>query len=322
MQSLPFKVDIQQLSYKQPPPVPRNVQENSNDSVLAAASAIGMSFDLRQMDKDIARDRLRIQGRRIAGSSVSLQGVVSLCEKSILDVMTEQSVMLLDTPADSGTSLLAQYLTEKRQQGGDETCDKSSAKQSSVSNRMSFSRNSSLELLALSSLQLLSRTESAFLSHSSLYEIIDTITGALDVSNASTAELDELERVSERASTSSGQLLIVPESSLASPMSLSYYIQEQSAGQQWCVTCEGETSTVFRVLDPESLDPLIQLRVRYVNTLFGVPIVDTRLTTVHREGVVAPEDNTSPAGITGFNIKKGKAYIVLSRDTTSTLRDW
>ena len=40
----------------------------------------------------------------------------------------------------------------------------------------------------------------------------------------------------------------------------------------WCVHCEAEAGTVYRVLNSSDMKPLLQLKVTYLTTLFGIPV--------------------------------------------------
>lgn len=85
----------------------------------------------------------------------------------------------------------------------------------------------------------------------------------------------------------------------------------------WCVQCEGEASTVYRVLDGETLQPLLQLKIMYTTTLFGMPQYHHH----HSSSSNNNNDNNNIA-LNGFTVKEGKCYLVIDKVTTTTSRDW
>jgi hypothetical protein len=70
------------------------------------------------------------------------------------------------------------------------------------------------------------------------------------------------------------------------------------------VCCEGEASTVYRLMNEETMKLLSQIRVTFTYTLFGMPRYDDELE------------------LTGFEVRQGRSYVIVSRDTTTTSRDW
>ena len=42
--------------------------------------------------------------------------------------------------------------------------------------------------------------------------------------------------------------------------------------REWCICCDGEASSVYRVLDIMDMKPLLQLKITYTTTLFGLPL--------------------------------------------------
>lgn len=154
------------------------------------------------------------------------------------------------------------------------------------------------DVLAKCALHMISRTESAYLSHASLHDI-------LDMEN-------------KHAVPDFQPYLFVPEATLAEPLQLRFSIIERNnltvarsrftraLADEWCVECQGETSTVYRLLDAMELRPLLQLRVTYVVTLFGMPLFQ----------------NGPLSSVTGLTVKEGKCQLVIDRVTATTSRDW
>jgi hypothetical protein len=165
----------------------------------------------------------------------------------------------------------------------------------------------SCEALSKRVLHQLSRTESAYLSHAGLQEL-------LDIGN-------------QRGAPDFQPFLFVPESALAEPLQLTFSILErntkavnaqskfaraESAPDEWCVECRGETSTVYRQLDAETMVPMLQLRVTFLLTIFGMPVTRT-------------VGGGSPGGesvVTALSMKEGKCQLVVDKVTQTTSRDW
>lgn len=135
----------------------------------------------------------------------------------------------------------------------------------------------------VSILTAMSRTESAYLAHASLTNVL--------------------------CSDSSSEIMVVPESSLADPIKISFRIKERDVGGDWCVICDMEAATVFRVNDAVTDDvaTLLQVKTTYYKTVFGMP----RLVSSGGRGEVVD-----------FAEKAGKAVLVLEREMRSTARDW
>jgi len=154
------------------------------------------------------------------------------------------------------------------------------------------------ETLSRVALNMISRTESGYLSHASLHEIFD-------IEN-------------KLAAPDFIPFFFVPEATLSDPLQLSFAVLEKGGAPQasrgkyaqpalaeeWCVECTGETSTVYRLMDAVTLVPLLQIRVSYLVTLFAMP--------QYQVGQI----------VSGFTLKEGKCVILIDKATTTTSRDW
>jgi len=120
-------------------------------------------------------------------------------------------------------------------------------------------------------------------------------------------------------------IIVVPESKLADALLLRFSVKVRGDSatlespptkgvvgkghsinsSDWCVLCEGEASTVYRVMEPESMKLLSQVRVTYLSTMFAMP-----------------SRPASGVGMTSFSVKFGRSYIIVSKETTTTERDW
>jgi hypothetical protein len=162
----------------------------------------------------------------------------------------------------------------------------------------------SCDALSTAVLHAISRTESAYLSHASLHDLLD-MTNLHNVPGFQ-------------------PYLFVPESGLAEPLCLQFSVLERngnaknvsskfakpgSAADEWCVECQGETSTVYRLLDAASMQLIVQLRVTFLITQYGMPTVTT-------------EAGRNSCAVTALAMKEGKCQLIVDRMTTTTARDW
>lgn len=243
----------------------------------AASSA---AVDLHQLTKDMSRDRIIIQGVRLLGSHSSVDFMVDVCKKSIVQLLAQSGLLVLPpsaTPsAPAGIEL------------------------------------ASLDSFCLNSIHSISRTESAFLSHAGLCSVI------LDMAN-------------KQGNPHWRPFLVVPESTLADALLVRFSIKSREpspasppaqgrgslatppppshlpsrgAVMDWCILCEGEASTVYRLLDPDSMDVLVQVRITVLSTFFAMP------------------RRQSPSSTIAFSYKVGKSYLTVSKETTTTGRDF
>jgi hypothetical protein len=300
-----------------------------------------------------------VQGRKVAGSATELEAVVDICKQAILQTVVKAGHQLSAVRRDSSSGGTrppppppGNYLGPSRG-----AISPSGAAQEAAQSATMHSLQM-LDYVSKAALQQISRTESAFLSHSALMEV-------LDVNNLRNTE-------------GFSPILVVPESTLAEPLVLNFRIQERnpstgsesnsnsmynishhtahvpvasvvsvdtanelrahhmqtvqlvpasstmledigrhqtapspssssSSLHEWCVVCEGEASTVYRVMDAESMETALQVKVTFVYSLFALPVVET---SGRAERVV------------DFRLKEGKTFLLITRDTTSTARDW
>lgn len=315
--------------------------------------------DEKQLGKDLSRDRAVIQGKKVTGSLVSLEEIVDLCKQTILQVIVKSGHQLSAVKGNAQQSMVTPPPPPPGNYNGRPALDRDN-----TASRASASLNV-LDQVSKAALQQICRTESAFLSHTSLNEMLD------------------LEN--KRQLESFMPFLVVPESTLADPLVLNFRVQERvpleknnssnnlrkvgsnlnvlnsvdvpvavpvssscmgsshatvvhepsptsyctnnnsffhagephnsryqqqsstSSAHEWCLVCEGEAATVYRLLDPESMEAVLQIKVTYMHTLFAHPAIES---TARAEKV------------TDFRLREGKTYLVLSRDTTATARDW
>jgi hypothetical protein len=162
----------------------------------------------------------------------------------------------------------------------------------------------SCDALSTAVLHAISRTESAYLSHASLHDLLDMT----NVHNVPGFQ----------------PYLFVPESGLAEPLCLQFSVLERngnaknvsskfaksgSVADEWCVECQGETSTVYRLLDAASMQLIVQLRVTFLITQYGMPTVTT-------------EAGRNSCAVTALAMKEGKCQLIVDRMTATTARDW
>lgn len=271
-------------------------------------SMLDLKIDTEQLRKDCRRDRLIVQGKRLNGSDVSLEQIYALCQESILQEMgtmgkkfdlglragtkaSPNSKNPFDDPAEEPTAAVGQ--------------EKSVSLDSYSTLHVLPNLQQDCERFSRFALSVLSRTESGYLSHASLSEIFDT------------------ENFHQRPDFA--PCFFVPESTLSDPLQLTFRVIEKGGAPQalrgkfaqpalaekWCVECTGETSTVYRLMDAMSLEPLLQIRVIFQVTLFGMPQYSAGTSRASPDAIV-----------TGLTIKEGKCYLLVDKATTTTSRDW
>ena len=188
--------------------------------------------------------------------------------------------------------------------GPGEECTDTSLPITAVSSTMEESCNQLSKIM----LHLISRTESAYISHASLSEILDTL---------NKHEVEDFQ-----------PFLFVPESSLAEPLRLNFSVFERNGGahissrftkpshssncnsSDWCLECTGETSTVYRIYDAMTLKPIIQLRVTFLITIYGMPTLCNNNSTA------------AAAVVKELTLKEGKCQLIFEKATATTSRDW
>lgn len=112
----------------------------------AAAPGTGADTTLAQIAKDLLRDRIIVQGRRVEGSENTLDGVLQKCTTAAINVITES--------------------------GGVVVSAKGIASAPQVPGTPQFCREV-LDELCLTALRQIGRTESAFTSFSCLHHVVD-----------------------------------------------------------------------------------------------------------------------------------------------------
>jgi len=282
---LPFKVNVKSLS-----PADTTTSSSSSAVAVGAHQLVLPIFDERQWKKDFSRDRLVVQGRRIQGSHTEVDCILQLLRHSLLEeVISSQKCVL------SSSLLQTDHRPLPPRPLSMNPFDLPSDTASTPSG------GSGVGDIARLALHRVSRTESAYSCHSSLMQI-------LDVGNA-------------KQSPHFTPVLITPESLLAEPLEVWFRIVERrsssgggshspAAPDDWCLQCHVEASTVYRVVDGDLMQPLLQMRVTYLSSFFCMPIF--------YEG----EGGGSSRVLCDFSIRDGSSHLVMDRSTTTTLRDW
>ena len=295
------------------PPIARLVGATSvtaaNDVSLLkkfqSTSMLDLKIDTAQLRKDCSRDPLIVQGKRLNGSDVSLEHIYTLCQDSILqemDTMGKKFDFGVSSGVKKGPSTNP-FDDAVEDEAATEEGNSASGDTVIPPARSKFQQD--CEQFSRFALSVLSRTESGYLSHASLSEIFDT------------------ENIHQRPDFE--PCFFVPESTLSNPLQLTFRVLEKGGAPQalrgkyaqpalaeeWCVECTGETSTVYRLMDAMSFEPLLQIRVIFQVTLFGMPQYP------------AGTSRASPdAAVVGLAVKEGKCHILVDKATTTTSRDW
>jgi hypothetical protein len=281
----PFKIDV--LDF---PDLAEAAEVNTD---VSKNSRTSKSPDY-QLEKDLVRDRLVINGKRHQGSldpspnsSNATSSMNSSTSPSKLDAGLQSSptstTPFLDVIVGSCVSSINEILSSHK------------------------IHKKSAEVFSKSVVRTMSRTESAYLSLLCVNKVIDLFPPPVD----SVAEDDF-----------AMPPLIVPESILADPILINLKVLERkskpplspspsrlSMPRDCCIDCEGQTSTVFRVCAGESMQTLLQFRVVYSRRVYGMLSAPAPL-------------SSDSANVHAIVEKVGSAHLVFYRETKTTARDW
>jgi hypothetical protein len=83
----------------------------------------------------------------------------------------------------------------------------------------------------------------------------------------------------------------------------------KAVDQEWCVECTAESVIVIRLMDQATAAPLVQLKLTYVVTVFGMP--------QKSETLLNPVLQCA-----GFGVKNGRRLLLFEKDTRATSNEW
>lgn len=264
-------------------------------SATAAAEAPDRDRSAQQLEKDYSRDRVVVQGRRLQGSACGFGGVLAECERVVaaLVVAAEkppplpQAQAVRPAAAHACTPIVAATAAAG-------TPAALGVAPASYKLGPAAIKEFCMELLAAAG-----RTESAFRSHASLSLILDLLPATGPDSEPEAAEPPL-------------PYIVVPESELAKPIEVNFQLKRKppsagasasaaAQGADWCIVCDVQAATVYKICHPEAMEAAIQLKVTYYHQVFKFP------------GPPAP----APAPKS-----KVSTWLLVEKDTTTTRRDW
>jgi hypothetical protein len=283
LSSGPFKIDVSEFS---------ELNELARGSHRKKESGRGSDS---QLEKDVVRDRLIINGARYQCPSstplpaIFLESLVTACVGSLDSVLSSPSFANKHGTAEAGRVLLQ--------------------------DQVDFSLNM---------LRAMSRTESAYITLLGISAILDlSLTHSCPSSSGPAGGGGGGDVVSECDIPCPP--MVVPESTLADPILINFQALERKAAssphkpslsqplvRESCVDCEGQTSTVYRVCGGDRLDTLLQFRVIYSHRTFGM------LSSAKSE---EDKDKGSRTHLS-LSEKAGPVHLVFLRETKTTARDW
>ena len=286
-----------------------------------------------QLEKDLVRDRIIVNGNRHQGSSSSstsfLDTVVGSCVESINEILHSPQVY-----QSSSVPL------------------------------------NDIEAFSKSVLRSMSRTESAYLSLLCINNIVDLsptikpfikpVKQIIRCEGEAGQNKDQNQNKSQNQDEDEEECpmpsIVVPEAVLADPILLNFRILERKPSAQtqhshsqrekerereYCIDCEGQTSTVYRVCGGDSMDTLLQVRVVYSRRTFAMlnstPTTTPTATNTTTAGSGSVSGSMSGSGsgtgsgtgsassevkTCGLTEKSGSSYLLFLRETKTTARDW
>jgi len=264
-----------------------------------AQAVVGTDIDVmgdssnKQMEKDYSRDRVVVQGRRLQGSVSGFAGILAECGQ-VIAALAEAAGQVSGSPVcartvGTGAAARSTTLTPPLVVAELMTTD-SCAASLSAADITAFSR----QVLASAG-----RTESAFRSHAALSHILDLFPNPNSTDPDAEMPLP---------------YIVVPESELAKPIEINFQLKKKppsasaSASVDWCIVCDVQAATVYKVCDPESMEAVFQLKVTYYHQIFKFPSRAASASGSHISSP-GPKDKTS-------------TWLLLEKDTTTTRRDW
>lgn len=283
LSSGPFKIDVSQFPHL----MKSLTASNSTNSKESASEENPFS----QLEKDLVRDRLVINGTRYQGAQHSSSPTL------FFDKVVGACVACIG-------NILASSFRVTQQKQVDVKPVKLSA--------------DSLELCAKSLLKAMSRTESAYVSLLGVNSILDL---SLTSESHSSKGDDDIPFPS----------VLVPESVLADPILINFQLMQRKPSpsspaqpchipkRECCVDCEGQTGTVYRVCAGEQLNTLLQIRVVYSYRSFAM-LADPVNSSSTSTGTGSKVEHSGADSCVYH--KPGPVHLVFMRETKTTSRDW
>lgn len=289
LSSGPFKIDVSQF-----PHLMNSLTASNSDTTNLKKSA-SEENPFSQLEKDLVRDRLVINGTRYQGAQHSssptlfFDKVVGACVACIGNVLTSSFRVTQQKQADVKPVKLSA---------------------------------DSLELFAKTLLKAMSRTESAYVSLLGVNSILDLSLTPAPESHSSKGDDDM-----------PFPTVLVPESVLADPILINFQLMQRKPSssspaqpshvskRECCVDCEGQTGTVYRVCAGEQLNTLLQIRVVYSYRSFAMLADPVNSTSNSTSTVTGSKAEHSGADSCVFH-KPGPVHLVFMRETKTTSRDW
>lgn len=293
LNSGPFKIDVAQF-----PDLTKSLAASS--SSMSAKKGLSDKDLFCQLEKDLVRDRLVINGTRYQGAHNSSSSSSSSSPTLFLDTVVGACVACI------GSTLKSSLRVSHQKTSSDSRPAKLSV--------------TSLETFSKTLLKAMSRTESAYVSMLGVNSILDLTPTPNTTSGLGLGLGDD---------DMDFPAVLVPESVLADPILINFQLMQRKPPlslsspsqsshlikRECCVDCEGQTGTVYRVCAGEQLNTLLQIRVVYSYRSFAMLADPLSKAEQSEEGLGEGEEYS-------VYEKPGPVHLIFLRETKTTSRDW
>ena len=292
LNSGPFKIDVAQF-----PDLTKSLTANINS--MSAKKGLSDKDIFCQLEKDLVRDRLVINGTRYQGAHNS-----------------SSPTLFLDTVVGACVACIGSILKSSFRVSHEKTSSSSDSRHANA--KLSVT---SLETFSKTLLKAMSRTESAYVSMLGVNSILDLNPHTPYTTSGTGTGLgvDDMDFPA----------VVVPESVLADPILINFQLMQRKPSlsspspsqpshlskRECCVDCEGQTGTVYRVCAGEQLNTLLQIRVVYSYRSFAM-VADPGSKAEQSE-----ERKGEGEELSVFE-KPGPVHLIFLRETKTTSRDW
>jgi Zn finger protein HypA/HybF involved in hydrogenase expression len=212
-----------------------------------------------QVMKDMERDRIVIQGKRLVGSHFKFGRILNI------SVETLEQILYNAVQSSVITKQARAAITNQHMKGWCTEC-----------------------------LKRASRTDSASACHNALLQLM-TLEDAVIVPESSLAKPIELHF-----------FLKVKAKKLTTPNKKAVYTSRQPPAESFSIVCDIRNTTVYRIADIETLDTKLQLAITFYSITYGLIVYESQIISDVEEACE----------------NRNTAAIVFERETTTTTRDW
>jgi hypothetical protein len=339
------KIDSQLKQVIEPPPTPVNTVGGGT-----GVASSGADSSLKQLEKDYSRDRVVIQGRRLLGSRTNIDGLCRQIKSAIHfqmqnnkisqmlgnDGINKFALKILSSigrteSAFSTFALINHIISAPGCMVTPESAlaspieimfsvkprPTSKAEQAKIVNidaayREFLTRDETIsDAVAIDKLQIGSSSSSS--------SNLGGGGGEIDIEAPLHTLLDDSADTLGASATMSKRDSMPLYTPVTPDINLYHVTQAHPDGMDWCILCEAQAITVFRIVDAETMKPVLQVRVSFRKVLFGLPMLTSFGGSVNVNDVMIPKRSKLNWDL---NLKEGESSIVIQQYLQTTSHDW